>query len=359
MAADDPALAAHLPLAVEEASIEHVVPVPASMMEADDLTRQLDDREERTTERGKAKRVFWRAVLGAKKIVVRAAQTGRPDLRHAKRLVQPVVDNIMDHEYSIVGLTALKDHDEYTYAHCVNVSVLSISMGNALGLSRQGLADLGVAGLLHDVGKVTVPGEVLRKPGKLDDNEWVYLKRHPLEGMKMMFRMPGLSMLSLDAMRVCFEHHMNLDCTGYPSVGRAWEQATLSRIVALADCFDAMTAHRAYQNRPFSPFEGLQVLMAQSGTRFDPAVMWALVKTVGLYPPGSVLLTASGAAVLSISPNPNDLRRPSCKVLMHSDGRVEPEEGGVEWSPMPDSEHVVRVLKPEEHPVDTVEYLAA
>ncbi len=212
---------------------------------------------------------------------------------------------------------------------------------------------------MHDVGKISVPGDVLRKPDKLDDDEWVYLKRHPLEGVKMLFRMPGLSMLTLDAMRVCFEHHMNLDRTGYPQVEHEWGQATLSRIVALADCFDAMTAHRAYHKRPFSPFEGLQFLMTQSGKRFDPAVMWALVKTVGLYPAGSVVLTESGAAALSISPNPDDLRRPNCKVLMHPDGRVEPEEGGLEWNPMPVSEHVVRVLRPEEHPVETVEYLAA
>ena len=91
------------------------------------------------SERGRAKRVFWRAVLGTKKILLRAKQTGRPDLRHAKRLVQPLVDSVMRHEYSIVGLTALKDHDEYTYAHCVNVSILSVSMGQVLGLSRQAL----------------------------------------------------------------------------------------------------------------------------------------------------------------------------------------------------------------------------
>ena len=90
--------------------------------------------------------------------MLRARQTGRPDLRQAKRLVQPVVDSIMRHEYSIVGLTALKDHDEYTYAHCVNVSILSVGMGQVLGLSRQVLADLGVAALLHDIGKIAMPG---------------------------------------------------------------------------------------------------------------------------------------------------------------------------------------------------------
>ena len=148
------------------------------------------------TRSGRASAAAPRRCSGARCSAPRAsccarAQTGRPDLRQAKRLVQPVVDSIMKHEYSIVGLTALKDHDEYTYAHCVNVSVLSVSMGQALGLPRQALADLGVAGLLHDIGKVAVPGDVLRKPARLTADEWSFMQRHPLEGVKMMFRMPG------------------------------------------------------------------------------------------------------------------------------------------------------------------------
>jgi HD-GYP domain-containing protein (c-di-GMP phosphodiesterase class II) len=298
-------------------------------------------------------------VLGTKKIVLRAKQTGRPDLRHAKRLVQPVVDSIMKHEYSIVGLTALKDHDEYTYAHCVNVSILSVSMGQVLGLSRQTLADLGVAALLHDIGKMAVPAEVLRKPAALTAEEWGMVRRHPLEGVKMMIRMPGLSTLMLDSMRVCLEHHMNFDRTGYPEVAVEWGQATLSRIVAVADCFDAITAHRAYHKRPRTAFEGLQYLMGPTRVSFDPAVLWALAKTVGLYPAGSVLVTSSGHVVLALSPNHVDIRRPNCRVLVRPDGAMEPDENAELWNPMPETESVVRVLRPEEHSVNTGELLAA
>jgi HD-GYP domain-containing protein (c-di-GMP phosphodiesterase class II) len=292
-------------------------------------------------------------------MLLRTAQTGRPDLRHAKRLVQPFVDQIMNHEYAIVGLTALKDHDEYTYAHCVNVSILSVSIGHVVGLSRQTLADLGVAALLHDVGKISVPGEVLRKPSKLEPDEWRVMRRHPIEGVKMMLRMPGLSGLGIDAMRSCFEHHMNYDRSGYPRVSVEWGQATLSRIVAIADCFDAMTAHRAYHIRPFTPFEALRYLFSASPGSFDPAMRWALLQTVGLYPPGTVMITSSGTAVLSMTPNPDDLRRPHCRVLVHPDGRVEPEEGGETWSPMPEHESVVRVLHPEDLQISTQDYLAA
>lgn len=356
--AEDPAAAERLPDMVREASIEHVIPVPAVELDEDDLTKQLDDNEQ-TSERGRAKRMFWRAVTGTKKILLRAQQTGRPDLRHAKRLVQPVVDSIMRHEYSIVGLTALKDHDEYTYAHCVNVSVLSVGIGQQLGLSRQTLADLGVSALLHDMGKISIPAGVLQKPAALTSEEWQMMRRHPLEGVKMLTRMPGLSPLTLDAMRVCLEHHMNFDRTGYPEIDAEWGQATLSRIVALSDCFDAITAHRAYHRRARSPFEALQYLMGPSRVSFDPAVLWALAKAVGLYPAGSMLQTSSGHVVLSVSPNPKDVRRPNCRVLIRPDGTMEPEENAETWTPMPDSESVVRVLRPEEHVVDTSELLAA
>ena len=359
VASEDPLVAEQVFSDLRAASIEHLETISLADVQAEDIAMSLDDKAEASGERGRAQRVFWRAVLGTKKMLVRAAQTGRPDLRHAKRLVQPFVDQIMNHEYAIVGLTALKDHDEYTYAHCVNVSILSVSIGHVIGLSRQMLADLGVAALLHDVGKITVPGDVLRKPSKLEPDEWAVMRRHPIEGVKMMLKMPGLSALGVDAMRSCLEHHMNYDGSGYPKVSVSWNQGTLSRIVAMADCFDAMTAHRAYAQRPFTPFEALRYIATTNPTAFDPAVRWALVQTVGLYPPGTVMITSSGTAVLSLTPNPDDLRRPICRVLVHPDGRVEPEEGGETWSPMPPNEQVVRVLHPEDLQISIQEYLAA
>ncbi|MBI1796200.1 MAG: HD domain-containing protein [Candidatus Eisenbacteria bacterium] len=356
MAAEDPAIAELLPQTIEEARIEHVVVMPAADLDVDDLTREMTEQR---TERGRAKRVFWRAVLGTKKILLRARQSGRPDLRQAKRLVQPVVDSVMRHEYSIVGLTAVKDHDEYTYAHCVNVSILSVGMGQALGLPRQVLADLGVAALLHDIGKLAVPGEVLRKPARLTPEEWHLMQRHPLEGVKMTMRMPGLSMLTLDSMRVCLEHHMNFDRTGYPEIAHDWGQATLSRIVAAGDCFDAITAHRTYHRRPRTAFEALQYLLGPTRVSFDPAVLWAMVRTVGLYPAGSVLVTDTGHVALALSPNPEDPRRPFCRLLTWPDGRAVDAAEADAWSPMPKDVRVVRVLRPEEHELATQDALAA
>jgi HD-GYP domain-containing protein (c-di-GMP phosphodiesterase class II) len=158
---------------------------------------------------------------------------------------------------------------------------------------------------------------------------------------------------------VCLEHHMNYNRTGYPEIDMDWGQATMSRIIAVADCFDAMTAHRAYDTRPRTPFEGLQLLLGPMRVNFDPAVLWSLVRTVGLYPAGTVLQTASNHLVIVTSPNPKDVTRPFCRVLVRPDGGAPPEDAPERWEPMPDTEHAERVLKPEEHQHDTNEMLAA
>ncbi len=358
LAAEDPALAPKLPETVDEASVHNIVPLPAAHLDPEDLARELDGLPKPHVERARARQVFWRAMVGTRKIVLRARQSGRPDLRHAKRVVQPIVDSVLKNEYSLVGLTALKDHDEYTYAHCVNVAVLSVGMGQAIGLPRQALADLGVSGLLHDLGKMTVNGDVLRKAGALTSDEWMQMRRHPIEGVKMVARMPGLSQVMIDSMRACLEHHMNYNRTGYPDTAVDWGQATLSRIVAMADCFDAITAHRAYYTRPRTAFEGLQVLMGPNRVNFDPAVLWALIKTVGLYPAGTVMQTASGHVVLAMSPNPADVTRPTCRILLDPSG-VAPVEGQNDtWEPMPATESVTKVLPPEEHQTNTEQLLA-
>ena len=395
MGGDHPTHVESLAEAVAHANLEHIELLAVWEGEADDLAREIEEQipgpssrggtswagggagGERggpgggnggggngtggglAHERGQAVQVFSRAVSGTRRIVHQAIKTGQADLRSAKRLVQPVVDNIMNNEYSILGLTALKSHDEYTYAHCVNVSTLSVGMGHMMGLPRQGLSDLGVVGLVHDLGKIMVPAEVLRKPAKLTDEEWRLMRRHSLEGMKMMIRQPGLSALTVGSMRTCLEHHMCVNGSGYPRGGEGWEQARMSRIVALADCYDAMTAHRAYRKRPFTPYEALHRLVGQDREQFDSVVRWALIKLVGVYPPGTILSTDSGHLLLSLSPNPEDPRRPNCKVLRRPDGSAPPEDAPVHWDPMGPEERIMRVVKPEEVSIDVDEHLRA
>jgi HD-GYP domain-containing protein (c-di-GMP phosphodiesterase class II) len=359
LAARDAAAGERLPDEVQRLGILHAAPILTRDLGVQVTAEEAGAEEGAEGERQRAQKVFWRAIRGTESLVARAKQTGRPALHLARRLVQPVVDSILKNEYSIIGLTALKDHDEYTYAHCVNVSILSIGMGQAAGLPRQTLANLGVGALLHDLGKLAVPPEVLQKPGRLTDKEWAQVHRHPLEGVMMICHLPGHSRLTLDAMRAALQHHVNFDRSGYPKLREGSGQATLSRIVAVADFFDAVTSHRAYRPHAYTPFEALRFLMGSDRRRFDPAVLWAFIGTVGLYPAGSVLQTESNHVVVSLSPNPKDLRRPYCRVLRRPGLPVLDMDSQETWDPMPAHERVVRVLDARALRIDVNALLAA
>jgi HD-GYP domain-containing protein (c-di-GMP phosphodiesterase class II) len=349
-----------LPEALMAAGVVRVVAVTREEIAAD-ASSVADAASDASPEdeRARARETFGRAVRGTREAIRAAARSGRPALRRVKRVVQPIVDTIMRNEYSIVGLTAIKSHDEYTYAHCVNVSILSVAIGQRLGLSRPVLANLGVAALLHDLGKLAVSPAVLAKPGRLDPEEWALMERHPLEGMKMVARMPGLSTLTVDLMIVCLQHHRMCDGKGYPRTSVPARLATASRIVTASDCFDAMTAHRQYRARPFSGYEALQLMMSADRGRFDPAALWALVQTVGLYPAGTLMRTSDGFLVLSLHPNPKDPRRPVCRVLERSDGTTPLETHPEVWDPMPPEIEVAAVVPPGEFEGEVERLLAA
>ena len=358
LAAHDVPQGERLPELTAAEGIVHIIPVRASELRSQASEGEDDESSPATDERARAREIFQRAVAGTKGLLARTVRTGKPPLRQARRLIQPVVDCVQRSEFSIVGLTALKDHDEYTFAHCVNVSVLSVAIGQTLGLSRAALANLGVAALLHDVGKTAVPADVLRKPGALSPEEWRSIQRHPLEGVKLVSQLPGLSTLMLDTMRVGFEHHLGLAGDGYPELPAPRVPGAFTRVVSVADVFDALTAHRAYRWRPFTGYEALRQLMNPGRVPYDPAVLWALVRCVGLYPAGTILVTAAGHVALSLSPNPADPRRPFCRLLERPDGtRI--EDGAATWDPMPPDQEVARVLSPEEWPGDVQALLAA
>lgn len=345
--------------AAVSAGVFRIVPVTLEELEhaQDQDIAPRDDRD--TDEPGHAQRMYSQALQGAKAAILRTARTGRPAIRRAKRVIQPIVDSTMKNDFSIVGLTAIKNHDEYTYAHCVNVSILAIAIGQALGMSRNALANLGVGALLHDVGKTTIPVEVLAKSGRLTDDEWDLMRRHPLEGAKVVTRMPGLSTLTLDVLGVCLYHHLRSDRSGYPKVARSGPAPAMARIVAVADCFDAMTTHRAYRARPFTGHEALSTLLGQDRNLFDPAVLWGLVQTVGLYPAGTLMKTESGYLVLSVHNDREDLRRPHCRVLADPDGKHALDWPPEVWAPMPRHETVAQIVPPEEFDLQIDRLLAA
>ena len=285
----------------------HVAPV----REMNDLisseTLQVDKRE-------KCKKAFFKAITVTKAVMSRAHLGKRLELRHAKRVMQSMVDLMMEEEFTLLGMTTLKTHDSYTFYHSVNVCIYALALGKRAGFDRVQLADLGVAALFHDLGKTKVPLEVLRKSSAFTPEEWDVMRGHPVLGVKELVKMRGLSSLAFKSMLASFEHHLNYNQAkgGYPQLRKPYRPHVIGRIVAIADCFDAMTTKRIYSKKAMRRDKALSYMMSQAGAKFDPVLMRLFANMIGVYPVGTAVRLSSGrlAVVVSVSEDPRQCHRP-------------------------------------------------
>jgi len=302
----------------------------------------------------RARRAFLSAVTVTRIAIARARLGRGVDFRAAQRVVQTMVDILLQEEFSLLGLTVLRDYDAYTFHHSVNVCVFSIVLGKRLGLTRKELSELGVAALFHDIGKVTLPRAMLDKPGRFNAEEWERMKRHPVEGARLLLRLGGMGRLAMESALVAFEHHQRHDLSGYPAIRMPRPQHLASRIVAIADCFDAMSAERPYRDRPLRREEILGHMMAHGGSHFDPLLLKLFVNAVGVYPIGTVLRISGGAwAVVIGSAPPESLDRPRVQVIR--DGAGLPAEGPELDLATSDIE-ILGTVDPDEHGLDLSKY---
>jgi HD-GYP domain-containing protein (c-di-GMP phosphodiesterase class II) len=269
-----------------------------------------------------AKRTYAQTVAVAREAMSGLRMGRGVSLRPVKRAVQAIVDQVLTNEASIVGLTTLRDYDEYTFTHSVNVCIFSVALGKKLGFDKHQLYELGLGALLHDVGKVRMPLELINKAGPLSAEELPVLQEHPTEGLLSLFEMRGLSEMPLRAMLVAYEHHMKVDQTGYPRSVRRREPTLFGRIVAVADGFDAATTKRSYQAQPWPADKVLREMRDNHTRGFDPLVVKAFVSMTGIYPVGSVVIldTYELAVVCQTNPNPECLHQPIVKVVYDSLG---------------------------------------
>jgi HD-GYP domain-containing protein (c-di-GMP phosphodiesterase class II) len=214
---------------------------------------------------------------------------GQIQTRRLRRVTQAVVDQVLNDEFSMLALTTLKEFDDYLFNHSTNVAILSVALGQHLGLSKTLLGELCLAAFLHDIGKIEVSHDILTKPGPLDEHEWEQMRRHPVNAVHLLLSQQSLGRSTLHAVISGFEHHLNYDMSGYPSVKRKTCMTVFGRIICVADRFDAVTTARSYREHTLTPHEGVHYLMAGSGTDFDPLVVKLFVDTVGLFPPGTLL----------------------------------------------------------------------
>jgi HD-GYP domain-containing protein (c-di-GMP phosphodiesterase class II) len=285
--------------------------------------------EDEQAAREQAKRTYTHGVAVTKE-VVNSVRLGRAtNIKKAKRAVQMIVDQVLTNETSIIGLTTLRDYDEYTFTHSVNVCIFAVALGRKIGLSKLQLYDLGLTALLHDVGKARVPIEILNKPTGLSDGEWRSLQNHTWWGALTLFGLRAYDETPYRSILVAHEHHMKTDLTGYPGHIRSRSLGIFSRIVAVADGFDAATSRRAYQTVPIEPDEVLREMWENPRRGYDPTVVKALINLIGIYPVGTcvILDTFEVAVVNAANPDPQFLNRPIVSLVIDPNGASIPAPG--------------------------------
>jgi HD-GYP domain-containing protein (c-di-GMP phosphodiesterase class II) len=199
------------------------------------------------------KKTYFNAVSYSKGVMNKIRSGEKVNIKKAKRIVETMVDQILGEEQLLLSMTAIKDYDEYTYHHSVNVSILSVALGQRIGLSKRVLTELGMAALFHDIGKIEVPHEVLNKPSNFNEDEWRLIRKHPIWGVRSILKLKGFDPVTVRSSIVAFEHHLHHDFSGYPKVRHYKELDFFSRIVSIADQYDAMTSARVYSRIPMTP----------------------------------------------------------------------------------------------------------
>ena len=289
-------------------------------------THQEPESEE---QRQAAKRVYSQGVAVAKDVMTGVRLGRASGVKRVKRAVQLIVDQVLNNETSLVGLTTIRDYDEYTFTHSVNVCIFSVALGKKLGLSRLQLYDLGMTALLHDVGKARVPLSILHKTTGLDEAEWRIMQGHPWLGALTLFHLKTHDEMPFRTILVAHEHHMKTDLTGYPRSIRPRKLHIFSKIVAVADGFDAATTRRTYQTVPIEPDQVLREMLENPKRGYDTLLVKGLVNLIGIYPVGTcvILDTLEIGVVAGPDPEGQTLNRPLVRLVVDVNGGTIPPPG--------------------------------
>jgi HD-GYP domain-containing protein (c-di-GMP phosphodiesterase class II) len=287
---------------------------------------------------------------------------GVSNFRLTKRWMQAVFNHISEDESFLYGLTNIKNYDEYTLNHSVNVCILSVALGRRLGLARRELMELGFSAFLHDLGKVEIPDRILNKPGALDAEERTIMDQHARFGAERILQIQGIREHSGRAVTVAFEHHFKADLASGSPLRRKRHLNLFSRIVKITDFFDAVTTKRVYRPRAFTREEALNMMNEKAGTEFDPIFLKAFITMIGVFPVGSLVILDTGEIGIVVEANPLAALSTRPRVKLIADRNGEKRDGGVadltESDPVTQrfKRTIVNTLDPEKYGIRIADY---
>jgi len=289
--------------------------------EDDDIYEDINGSE-LTDNKVRSRKIYTQTINAVSEVMENAKLGQTLRFRKSKRVVQCLIDQLLAAETNLIGLTTIRCHDEYTYSHSVNVCILSLAMGQRIGLSKQKLCELGMAALFHDIGKSDIPLAILNKSTEFSREEWELMQKHPLLGVKKLMKLKGLDALGARIITGAFEHHLYCDFSGYPQL--PYKRLSLfGRIISIADCYDGVTSSRVYSRAPQSPDKALRFMLGRAGKIYDPILMKLFVNCIGIFPIGTLVLLDNQelGVVVENNPNPEKWDHPRVKIIADSKGK--------------------------------------
>ncbi|MBU2954948.1 HD-GYP domain-containing protein [Marinobacter sp. F3R08] len=267
------------------------------------------------------------------KSIMSGLRVGRTlDINKARKVVKGCVESVLRNENALMLLTKIKNQDEYTAEHCINVAILSAAFGKHLGLLQGEIETLALCGLLHDVGKTKIPDEILNKPGALTPNEFELMRHHTTHGRTILM---GTSHSLNTAVDVAFSHHERMDGSGYPRGLEAHQIPYFAKIIGLVDTYDAITSDRVYDKGRAS-MHALEIIHKHRGTQFDAELADEFIQLIGIYPPGSIVEMVNGEVGIVVESDPTHKLKPRVLLVRESDKTIMPPNRVVDLMASPE-----------------------
>lgn len=259
-----------------------------------------------------------KATAVAREALERASQGQPVETEKVRSVVEDILREVEANAGLVVGLSNLRAYSEYTFVHSVNVCILSLLVAQGSGFSRGEMVKLGMGAILHDLGKLRVPREILDKPGALTETEFARIKEHPLHGYEIIKNNGDMHLLSA---HVAFQHHEKMDGSGYPRSLKGTNIHQFGRIAAIADIFDAVTSDRVYRGK-MPPHEAAALLLSMSGLKLDANYVRQLLQRVAIYPNGSIVRLNNGKLGVVLRQEPGLPERPVIRVVADARNRL-------------------------------------